>query len=238
MASWRCKTDLVWWALLALAIALSVRAPAPVISGDSPPSLESALRSLETRRPVVVGGRDAGLPEFLAANFALGGDLVSSVVVQMGLWLVLIAALAATVRILTGRAYALLPIIVLADVSGILPFTRNVIAAEMLYAAFLGFAAIALLFGLAAGALTRCVMTCIGLQCAAAAACCKSQGFAVLVVAGVVALLANRSSGILRQSPSILACALAVGIVATASRIGASSSDDASRLFGAKNVVL
>ena len=235
MASWRCKTDLLWWALLALAIALSVRAPAPVIWGDSPPFLESALRTLETRRPVVVGGRDAGYPEFLAANFALGGDLVSSVVVQMGLWLVLIVALAATVRILTGRAYALLPIIVLAMYPGLLIY-RNVIAAEMLYAAFLGFAAIALLFGLAAGALTRCVMTCIGLQCAAAAACCKSQGFAVLVVAGVVALLANRSSGILRQVALILACVLAVGIVATASRIGASSSDDASRLFVPKTL--
>src|SRR6516225_6102267 len=63
------------WAALLVAIAVSFRPSVPVIWGDTPAFVESALRTLEAGRPTVVGGRDPGYPAFLAVTFAFGGDL-------------------------------------------------------------------------------------------------------------------------------------------------------------------
>ena len=63
------------WAALLVAIVVSFRPAVPVIWGDTPPFLESALRTLDAGRPTVAGGRDPGYPVFLAVTFALGGGL-------------------------------------------------------------------------------------------------------------------------------------------------------------------
>ena len=71
--SWRWAV--LAWAALLVAIVVSFRPAVPVIWGDTPPFLESALRTLDAGRPTVAGGRDPGYPVFLAVTFALGGGL-------------------------------------------------------------------------------------------------------------------------------------------------------------------
>jgi hypothetical protein len=61
------------WAALLVAIAVSFRPAVPIIWGDTPSFVESALRTLEAGRPTVAGGRDPGYPAFLAMTFAFGG---------------------------------------------------------------------------------------------------------------------------------------------------------------------
>ena len=63
------------WAVLLVAVVVSFRPAVPVIWGDTPPFVESALLTLETGRPTVAGGRDPGYPALLAVTFAFGGDL-------------------------------------------------------------------------------------------------------------------------------------------------------------------
>src|SRR6516225_2666704 len=63
------------WAALLVAILVSFRPAVPIIWGDTPSFVESALRTLEAGRPTVAGGRDRGYPAFLAVTFAFGGDL-------------------------------------------------------------------------------------------------------------------------------------------------------------------
>src|SRR5450432_4465070 len=70
------------WAALLVAIAVSFRPMVPVIWGDTPSFVESALQTLEAGRPTVAGGRDPGYPAFLAMTFALGGDLSTVVLLQ------------------------------------------------------------------------------------------------------------------------------------------------------------
>jgi len=72
------------WAALLVAIAVSFRPAIPVIWGDTPSLVESALRTLEAGRPTVAGGRDPGYPAFLAVTFAFGGDLGTVVRLQQG----------------------------------------------------------------------------------------------------------------------------------------------------------
>src|ERR1700716_4504378 len=67
------------WAVMLVAIAVSVRPAVPVIWGDTPSFVESALRTLEAGRPTVAGGRDPGYPAFLAVTFAFGGGFVRAV---------------------------------------------------------------------------------------------------------------------------------------------------------------
>src|SRR5260370_36476560 len=45
----------------------------PVIWGDTPSFVKSALRALAAGRPTVAGGRGPGLPAFLALTFSVGG---------------------------------------------------------------------------------------------------------------------------------------------------------------------
>src|ERR1700719_4922913 len=83
------------WAALLVAIVVSFRPAVPVIWGDTPAFVESALQTLEAGRPTVAGGRDPGYPAFLAETFALGGDLATVVRLQQAAWAVLMLALAA-----------------------------------------------------------------------------------------------------------------------------------------------
>src|SRR5215468_5694600 len=92
----RFKWAVLAWAALLVVIILSFRPAVPVIWGDTPSFVESALRTLEAERPTVAGGRDPGYPVFLAATFAFGGGLGTVVHLQQAAWAILMIALAAT----------------------------------------------------------------------------------------------------------------------------------------------
>src|SRR6185437_8249659 len=133
----------------------SFRPAVPVIWGDTPSFVESALQTLEAGRPTVAGGRDPGYPAFLAVTFALGGDLATVVRLQQAAWVVLMLALAATAHAVTRNAVALVPIILVAMYPGLLLF-RNVITAELPFAVFLNLAMAGLLVATCAGKTARC----------------------------------------------------------------------------------
>jgi len=94
------------WAALLVAIVVSFRPAVPVIWGDTPAFVESALRTLEAGKPTVAGGRDPGYPALLAVTFAFGGGLGAVVRVQQAAWVVLVLALAATAQAATRNAGA------------------------------------------------------------------------------------------------------------------------------------
>src|SRR6202046_1313166 len=77
------------WAALLAAIVVSFRPAVPVIWGDTPSFVESALQTLEAGRPTVAGGRDPGYPAFLARTVAFGGGLGTVVRLQQAAWVVL-----------------------------------------------------------------------------------------------------------------------------------------------------
>src|SRR5262249_42631697 len=93
-----CSWAVLAWAALLVAIVVSFRPAVPVIWGDTPPFLESALRTLDAGRPTVAGGRDPGYPVFLAVTFAFGGGFGTVVRLQQAAWAILMIALAATAR--------------------------------------------------------------------------------------------------------------------------------------------
>jgi len=80
------------WAALLVAIVVSFRPAVPVIWGDTPSFVESALLTLEAGRPTVAGGRDPGYPAFLAVTFGFGGGLGTVVRLQQAAWAVLMLA--------------------------------------------------------------------------------------------------------------------------------------------------
>ncbi len=121
-------------AALLVVIAVSFRPAVPVIWGDTPSFVESALRTLEAGRPTVAGGRDPGYPAFLAVTFAFGGGLGTVVRLQQAAWAVLILALAATAQAATRNAGGLVPIILVATYPGLLLFTHTIIASAMVAA--------------------------------------------------------------------------------------------------------
>jgi len=152
-------TVLAWtalaWAALLVVIAVSFRPAVPAIWGDTPSFLESAFRTLEAGRPTVAGGRDPGYPAFMAATFALGGDLATVVRLQQAAWVVLMLALALTAQATTRSAGALVPIILVAMYPGLLLF-RNVITSELLFAVLLNLATAGLLVAACTGKTARC----------------------------------------------------------------------------------
>ena len=143
------------WAALLVAIVVSFRPAVPVIWGDTPSFVESALQTLEAGRPTVAGGRDPGYPAFLAVTFALGGDLRTVVCLQQAAWVVLMLALAATAQAATRNAAALVPIILVTIYPGLL-LLRNVITADLLFAVFLNLAMAGLLVATCIGNAARC----------------------------------------------------------------------------------
>ena len=171
------------WAVLLVTIVASFRPPVPVIWGDTPSFVESALRTLEAGRPTVAGGRDPGYPAFLAVTFAFGGDLGTAVRVQQAAWAILILALAATAQVTTRNAGGLVPIILVAMYPGLLLF-RNVLTAELLFAVFLNLALAGLLVATCVGKAARCYAVSASVLCAALAVCFRSQGALVPIAAG------------------------------------------------------
>jgi hypothetical protein len=228
-ASW------ILWAILVVAIAVSFRPSIPVIWGDSPAFVESALRTMEAERPIVAGGRDPGYPVLLALIFALGGDLHTVVVLQQAAWTILIVALAASAQILTRSAYALGPIIVVTLYPGVLMF-RNIITAETIYLVLLTLAVLALLLATHVETSIRGWLVAGSILLAALAACCKSQGLLVLAATIPLGLWIILIHAPRRLAPIALSSAAALMLVATLSRAGATPSDRTSVVFVAKTL--
>jgi hypothetical protein len=223
------------WVALLVAIVVSFGPAIPVIWGDTPPFVESALRTLEAGRPTVAGGRDPGYPAFLAVTFAFGGDLGTVVRLQQAAWVVLMLALAATAQAATRNAGGLVPIILVATYPGLLLF-RNVLTAELLFAVFLNLAVAGLLVATCVGKTARCCAVAASILCAALAACFKSQG--VLVPIAVVLLGARlaRPYTCVRLTVIAVSVAAALALLAAGSRFGASNFDQASTVFVPKTL--
>jgi hypothetical protein len=230
---WRW-TVLAWGALL-MAIVVSFRPAVPVIWGDTPSFVESALRTLEAGRPTVAGGRDPGYPAFLAVTFAFGGDLGTVVRLQQAAWVVLMLALAATAQTVTRNAGGLVPIILVATYPGLLLF-RNVLTAELLFAVFLNLAMAGLLVATCVGKTARCYAVAASVLCAALAACFRSQGALVPIVAVLVGARLARPDTPARIAVIAVSVAAALALLAAGSRFGASNSDQASAVFVPKTL--
>jgi hypothetical protein len=225
----------VFWAILIWAIISSFKPLTPLIWDDSPVFVESALRTLETGSPTVVGGRDPGYPIFLALTFAVGRDLGFVVLVQQTAWAALMIALAATAQTVTRSPYALGPIILLVMYPGLLIY-RNTITATILYTVFLNLSVLALLLATKVSGLIRCWLVTATVLLMAIAACLKSQGFPVLIAVIPLAVWIAWPWTPSRLALLVLSCVCALALLATGSRIGASSSDRYSVVFGPKTL--
>jgi hypothetical protein len=223
------------WAALLVAIVVSFRPAVPVIWGDTPSFVESALQTLEAGRPIVAGGRDPGYPAFLAMTFALGGDLSTVVLLQQAAWAVLMLALAATAHAATRNAAGLVPIILVAAYPGLL-LLRNVLTADLLFAVFLNLAMAGLLVASCVGKAARYYAVAASILCAALAACFRSQGILVPIAAIVVGACLARPDTSARRAVIALSVAAALALLAAGSRFGASDSDEASVVFVPKTL--
>jgi hypothetical protein len=223
------------WAALLVAIVVSFRPAAPVIWGDTPSFVESALRTLEAGRPIVAGGRDPGYPVFLAVTFAFGGDLGTVVRLQRAAWVVLMLALAATAHAATRNASGLVPILLITTYPGLLLF-RNVLTAELLFAVLLNLAVAGLLVATCVGKTARCCAVAASILCAALAVCFRSQGVLVPIAAIVVGARLARPDTSARRAVIAASVAAALALFAIGSRLGASNSDHASTVFVPKTL--
>jgi hypothetical protein len=231
-ASWG---SVLAWAALLVAIVVSFTPAVPVIWGDTPPFVESALRTLEAGRPTVAGGRDPGYPALLAVMFAFGGDLATVVRLQQVAWVVLMLALAATAQAVTRNAAALVPIILVATYPGLLLF-RNVLTAELLFAVLLNLAVAGLLVATCVGNTARCCAVAAAILCAALAACFRSQGLLVPIAAVLLGAGLVRPYTPARLAVMAVSVAAALALLAAGSRFGASDSDQASVVFVPKTL--
>lgn len=223
------------WAALLGVIVISTRPGVPVIWGDTPPFVESALRTLEAGAPVVAGGRDPGYPVVMAVVFAMGGDLATLVWLQQVAWAVLMLALAVTAHAVTRNAAALVPIILVTAYPGLLLF-RNVITSELLFAFFLNLAVAGLLIATRMRVAARCWAVAAAILCAAVAACFRSQGLLVPIAAALAGAWVARPDTAARRALIAVSMAAALALVGAGSRLGASSSDDASVVFVPKTL--
>ncbi|WFU37766.1 hypothetical protein QA640_25230 [Bradyrhizobium sp. CB82] len=223
------------WAALLVVLVVSVRPAIPVIWGDTPSFVESAFRTLEAGKPTVAGGRDPGYPAFLAATFAFGGGLGTVVRLQQAAWAVLVLALAATAQVATRSAVGVVPIILVATYPGLLLF-RNVITAELLFAVLLNLAMAGLLVATCVGKTARCCAIIVSILCAALAACFRSQGALVPIVAVLVGTSLTRQDTPARLTVMAVSVAAALSLLAAGSRFGASNSDEASVVFVPKTL--
>jgi hypothetical protein len=223
------------WASLLVAIIVSFRPAVPVIWGDTPSFVESALRTLEAGRPTVAGGRDPGYPAFLAVTFAFGGGLGTVVRLQQAAWAVLMLALAATAQATTRNAGGLVPTILVATYPGLLLF-RNVLTADLLFAVFLNLAVAGLLVATCFGNAARCCAVAASILCAALAVCFRSQGILVPIAVALVGVSLARPDTSARLAVIAVSVAAALALLATGSRFGASNSDESSVVFVPKTL--
>ena len=229
------RWTVVAWAALILAIVASFRPAVPVIWGDTPSFVESALRTLEAGQPTAAGGRDPGYPAFLAVTFAFGGDLGTVVRLQQAAWVVLMLALAATAQAATRNAGGLVPIILVAMYPGLLLF-RNVLTADLLFAVFLNLATAGLLVASCVGKAARCYAVAGSVVCAALAACFRSQGILVPIAVVLVGISLARPDTSARVAAIAVSVIAALALLASISRFGASNSDQASTVFVPKTL--
>ncbi|MBR0695266.1 hypothetical protein [Bradyrhizobium lablabi] len=227
-------TVLAWVALLVV-IVVSFAPAVPVIWGDTPSFVESAFRTLEAAQPTVAGGRDPGYPALLAVTFAFGGDLGTVVRLQQAAWIILMLALAATAQAATRNASGLVPIILVATYPGLLLF-RNVVTSELLFAVFLNLAMAGLLVATCVGRTARCYAVAAAVLCAALAACFRSQGVLVPIVAVLVGASLARPDTSARVAVVAVSVTAALGLLAAGSRFAASASDQASVVFVPKTL--
>ncbi|MCP3470227.1 hypothetical protein NLM33_07800 [Bradyrhizobium sp. CCGUVB1N3] len=224
------------WAALLVVIVASFGPAVSVIWGDTPSFVESAFLTLEAGRPTVAGGRDPGYPAFLAVIFALGGGLGTVVRVQQAAWAVLVLTLAATAQATTRSVVGLVPIILVATYPGLLLF-RNVITAELFFAVFVNLAMAGLLVATCIGkGAMRCCAVAASILCAALAACFRSQGVLIPIVAILVGVSLARPDTSARLAVIAVSVAAALGLLAAGSRFGASNSDEASVVFVSKTL--
>jgi len=223
------------WAALLVGIAVTFRPAIPVIWGDTPSFVESALRTLEAGRPTVAGGRDPGYPAFLAVTFAFGGDLGTVVRLQQAAWAVLMLVLAATAQAATRNAGGLVPIILVTTYPGLLLF-RNVLTADLLFAVFLNLAMAGLLVATCVDMAARCYAVAASVLCAALAACFRSQGILVPIAAVLVGARLAWPDTYARFAVMTVSVAAALALLAAGSRFGASDSDQASVVFVPKTL--
>jgi hypothetical protein len=223
------------WAALVVAIVASFRPAVPVIWGDTPSFVESALLTLEAGRPTVAGGRDPAYPAFLAVTFAFGGGLGTVVCLQQAAWAVLMLALAATAQATTRKAGGLVPIILVTMYPGLLLF-RNVITAELLFAVFLNLAVAGLLVATCVGKAARCYAVAASILCAALAACFRSQGLLVPIAAVLIGARLARPDTSVRLAVIAVSAGAALALLAVGSRFGASDFDQASAVFVPKTL--
>jgi hypothetical protein len=223
------------WAALLVAIVVSFRPAVPIIWGDTPPFLESALRTLEAGTPTVAGGRDPGYPVLLAVTFAFGGGLGTAVRLQQAAWAILMIALAATAQATTRNARGLVPIILVATYPGLQLF-RHVLTADLFFAVFLNLATAGLLVANCVGNAARCSAVAASVLCAALAACFRSQGVLVPIVAVLVGACLVRPDTPARLAVIAVPVAAALALLITGSRFGASDSDQASIVFVPKTL--
>ena len=225
-----CSRAVLAWTALLVAIVVSFRPAVPIIWGDTPPFFESALRTLEAGRPTVAGGRDPGYPVFLAVTFALGGGLRTVVHLQQAAWAILMIALAATARTTTRNAGGLVPIILVATYPGLQLF-RHVLTADLFFAVLLNLATAGLLVATCVGKAARCCAVAASVLCAALAACFRSEGVLVPIVAVLVGVWLVRPDTPVRLALIAVPVAAALALLAAGSRFGASDSDQASIVF-------
>jgi hypothetical protein len=223
------------WAVLLVAIVVSLRPAVPAIWGDTPAFVESALQTLQAGTPTVAGGRDPGYPVFLAVTFALGGDFATAVRLQQAAWVVLMLALAATAQAATRNAAALVPIILVATYPGLLLF-RNVLTADLLFAVFLNLAMAGLLVAACIGKAARGYAVAAAVLCAALAACFRSQGILVPIAAVLVGARLAWPDTPARRVVMAVSVAAALALLAAGSRLTASDSDEASVVFVPKTL--
>lgn len=223
-------------AILVVVLVLTARPPVPVIWGDTPPFVESALRTLEAGRLVVAGGRDPGYPAFLAVIFARGGDLVSVVRLQQAAWVVLVLVLATMTLAVTRRAVALVPLILVASYPGLLLF-RNVPTAELLSVVFLNITMAGLLLATRGGRTARCWAAAVAVVAAAVALCLRSQALLIPVVAVIAGVALARPDTLARRAILAVSVAAALLLAAFGSRLAAQDADEASAVFVSKTLV-
>jgi hypothetical protein len=168
-------------------------------------------------------------------TFAFGGGLGTVVRLQQAAWVVLMLALAATAQATTRNAGALVPIILVAMYPGLLLFT-NVLTSELLFAVFLNLAVAGLLVATCVGKTAQCCAVAASVLCAALAACFRSQGLLVPIVAILVGTRLARPGTSARLAVIAVSFAAALALLAFGSRFGASDSDQASAVFVPKTL--
>lgn len=223
------------WLSIFIAIGFSLRQPVPLVWGDSPGFLESALLTLASGSPITVDGRDTAYPTLLAFVFAHGGNLSDIVLLQQASWALTVVLVAWTVVHVTGRHLTLIPVLLLAIYPGELIY-RHIVLAESFYSVTLALVGCLAVLAIQSTGRVRSTTLAFGTLIAGIAACLKSIGLFVVVLMVLLSLwfvirrLAWHSGFI------IVSVIAAISLVAGNSYVRSSSPDPYSHLFVQKTL--